>query len=229
MSFHGLPKKGAERYERRVPEQLRRLLAEKLGSKSADWKATFQSRFGYADWLQPYTEPTLVELAGEGRRASTWSARDSCADCLETLEEIGIAAQRRFSAPPAAGPLPGDLPERIRRTGSARLRRSPDVPSRRATRRPRPSAAPADKRATAPRRPARRQRVAEEEALHLGALLRAQVFRLPRLLHALGDQADAERARERGDRLRRSPRPSGWWRCRARSSCRSSGCRSGSA
>ena len=95
MSFHGLPQKGAERYERECRETAR-LLAEKLKLKPEEWKVTFQSRFGYADWLQPYTEPTLVELARAGKKRVDVVCPGFVSDCLETLEELGITARRAF-------------------------------------------------------------------------------------------------------------------------------------
>jgi protoporphyrin/coproporphyrin ferrochelatase len=95
MSFHGLPRKGAERYEREC-HQTARLLAQALGLKDPGWKVTFQSRFGYADWLQPYTEPTLVALAQEGLKRVDVVCPGFVSDCLETLEEIGITARRAF-------------------------------------------------------------------------------------------------------------------------------------
>jgi protoporphyrin/coproporphyrin ferrochelatase len=97
MSFHGLPRKGAERYELEC-HATAALLAAKLGLKDQGWKTTFQSRFGYADWLQPYTEPTLVALAGEGLKRIDVVCPGFVCDCLETLEEIGITAQRAFRA-----------------------------------------------------------------------------------------------------------------------------------
>jgi ferrochelatase len=97
MSFHGLPRKGAERYELEC-HATAALLAAKLGLKEAAWKTTFQSRFGYADWLQPYTEPTLVALASEGLKRIDVVCPGFVCDCLETLEEIGITAQRAFRA-----------------------------------------------------------------------------------------------------------------------------------
>ena len=95
MSFHGLPKKDSERYEREC-HATGRLLAGKLQLKSDAWCVTFQSRFGYADWLQPYTEPTLVELAGKGVKRVDVVCPGFVSDCLETLEEIGITARRAF-------------------------------------------------------------------------------------------------------------------------------------
>jgi ferrochelatase len=94
MSFHGLPKRGSERYEREC-RVTARLLAESLGTEHL---VTFQSRFGYAEWLQPYTEPTLVELARQGAERVDVVCPGFVSDCLETLEEIGITARRAFLA-----------------------------------------------------------------------------------------------------------------------------------
>jgi ferrochelatase len=57
---------------------------------------TFQSRFGYAEWLQPYTEATLVAAAQAGSARVDVFCPGFVADCLETLEEIGITAKRKF-------------------------------------------------------------------------------------------------------------------------------------
>jgi ferrochelatase len=95
MSFHGLPKRGAQRYERQC-RVTGMLLAAALGLKETQWKVTFQSRFGYAKWLQPYTEPTLVELAKSGAGRVDVVCPGFVSDCLETLEEIGIGARKRF-------------------------------------------------------------------------------------------------------------------------------------
>ena len=95
MSFHGLPKRGAQVYE----EQCRatgKMLAQALGLAHDRWIVTFQSRFGYADWLQPYTEPTLKELALGGTKRVDVVCPGFVSDCLETLEEIGITARRAF-------------------------------------------------------------------------------------------------------------------------------------
>jgi protoporphyrin/coproporphyrin ferrochelatase len=95
MSFHGLPKRGGELYERQC-RATGKLLAGALSLKESEWRVTFQSRFGYAQWLQPYTEPTLVELARSGTQRIDVVCPGFVSDCLETLEEIGIAARRRF-------------------------------------------------------------------------------------------------------------------------------------
>jgi protoporphyrin/coproporphyrin ferrochelatase len=97
MSFHGLPRRGAQRYESECAATAR-LLARELELQEAEWRLTFQSRFGYADWLQPYTEPTLVELARSGAQRVDVLCPGFVSDCLETLEEIGIAARKAFVA-----------------------------------------------------------------------------------------------------------------------------------
>jgi ferrochelatase len=94
MSFHGLPKKGSERYEEEC-RTTARLLAEKL---QTEYLVTFQSRFGYAQWLQPYTEPALKTLASGGVKRVDVVCPGFVSDCLETLEEIGIAGRRAFLA-----------------------------------------------------------------------------------------------------------------------------------
>ena len=95
MSFHGLPARGAGSYAREC-RATGMLLAAALGLKDAQWKVTFQSRFGYAKWLQPYTEATLIELAQRGAGRVDVVCPGFVSDCLETLEEIGIVARRRF-------------------------------------------------------------------------------------------------------------------------------------
>jgi len=98
MSFHGLPKRAVERgdpYERQCRDTAQ-LLAKELELREAEWKLTFQSRFGAAKWLEPYTQPTLLELARAGVRSVDVVFPGFVSDCLETLEEIGIVAQAAF-------------------------------------------------------------------------------------------------------------------------------------
>jgi ferrochelatase len=94
MSFHGLPKKSSERYEQEC-RATARLLAENLQTEHL---VAFQSRFGYAEWLSPDTETTLVGLAQAGKRRIDVVCPGFVSDCLETLEEIGIRARGRFLA-----------------------------------------------------------------------------------------------------------------------------------
>jgi ferrochelatase len=107
MSFHGLPKRGAGDYEAQCRET-GRLLAQALELKDAAWRVTFQSRFGYARWLEPATEPTLIELARAGVRRVEVLCPGFPADCLETLEEIGLRARERYLA--AGGETLGLIP-----------------------------------------------------------------------------------------------------------------------
>jgi ferrochelatase len=97
MSFHGLPKRSSGSYPKQC-HTTAELLAQKLDLKPQEWRMTFQSRFGYAEWLQPYTEPTLKELAKAGLERVDVVCPGFVCDCLETLEEIGIAARRAFLA-----------------------------------------------------------------------------------------------------------------------------------
>jgi ferrochelatase len=98
MSFHGLPKRAVERGDPYQAQCLAtaKILAGSLRLAPADYLVTFQSRFGAAEWLQPYTQPTLVELAGQGVRRVDVICPGFVSDCLETLEEIDIEARRAF-------------------------------------------------------------------------------------------------------------------------------------
>lgn len=98
MSFHGIPKRAVERgdpYEKQCRETAR-LLAQALGLAPEHWKLTYQSRFGAAEWLQPYTQPTLETLARGGLKRVDVVCPGFVADCLETLEEIGMEARHAF-------------------------------------------------------------------------------------------------------------------------------------
>ncbi len=100
MSFHGLPRFALERGDPYHCEcqATGRLLAEALGLAPDQYVVTFQSRFGRAEWLQPYTEPTLIALARQGIGRVDVVCPGFVADCLETLEEIGIGAKQAFLA-----------------------------------------------------------------------------------------------------------------------------------
>jgi protoporphyrin/coproporphyrin ferrochelatase len=100
MSFHGVPQRTLQLGDPYHCECLKtaRLLAEQLQLKPGEWTLSFQSRFGKAKWLQPYTEPTLRALAAQGVRRVDLICPGFVADCLETLEEIGIEARDAFLA-----------------------------------------------------------------------------------------------------------------------------------
>lgn len=98
MSFHGLPKRAVGRGD---PYQAQCVvtatqLARSLRLAPGDYLVTYQSRFGAAEWLQPYTAPTLRELARSGTQRVDVVCPGFVADCLETLEEIGIEGRKAF-------------------------------------------------------------------------------------------------------------------------------------
>ena len=128
MSFHGLPKRGAEVYEQQC-QATARLLAKQLRLKDGEWRVTFQSRFGYARWLEPYTQPTLEELARSGKRKVDVVCPGFVTDCLETLEEIGITARAAFMAAGgerlAVVPCLNESPEWIEALARISARRAP--------------------------------------------------------------------------------------------------------
>ena len=98
MSFHGLPRRSLDRGDPYHCQcrKTARLLAAELGLESRQYLVTFQSRFGAAEWLKPYTLDTLVQLAKEGVARVDVFCPGFVADCLETLEEIGILCKQRF-------------------------------------------------------------------------------------------------------------------------------------
>ena len=98
LSFHGLPRRTLELGDPYHCQcQLTgRLLARELGLKDGTWSLAFQSRFGRAQWLQPYTGERLVALAKEGARRVDVFCPGFVADCLETLEEIAIEGRAMF-------------------------------------------------------------------------------------------------------------------------------------
>jgi ferrochelatase len=73
-------------------------LGEALGLRKEQYKVTFQSRFGKAKWLEPYTEPTLIAMAQQGVKRVDLICPGFTSDCLETLEEIAQEAQEAFHA-----------------------------------------------------------------------------------------------------------------------------------
>ena len=98
MSFHGLPERSLHLGDPYHCECLKtgRLLSEALGLRPEEVVVTFQSRFGKARWLQPYTEPTLVKMAEGGVSSVDLICPGFSVDCLETLEEIDQEARQAF-------------------------------------------------------------------------------------------------------------------------------------
>ncbi len=74
-----------------------RSLAERLDLPDDRWTLSFQSRLGRIPWLQPYTDHTLEELGSNGTDRVVVLTPSFVADCLETLEEIGMEAKQEFA------------------------------------------------------------------------------------------------------------------------------------
>lgn len=98
LSFHGVPARTLELGDPYHCEchKTARLLAIRLGLRPGEHTLTFQSRFGKAKWLEPYTEPTLQALARQGTRSVQVFCPGFTADCLETLEEISMECRDAF-------------------------------------------------------------------------------------------------------------------------------------
>lgn len=101
-SFHSLPKEYFDRGDpyycfcQKTTRLLREKLRETLGDGADRLQLTFQSRFGPKEWLQPYTDKTLEQLARDGVKKVAVICPGFAADCVETLEEIGILARAIF-------------------------------------------------------------------------------------------------------------------------------------
>ena len=98
MSFHGIPRRSLDLGDPYHCEchVTARLLARELGLPDDRWQLTFQSRFGKAEWLKPYTQPTLESLAQQGTARVDVMCPGFPADCLETLEEIAMECRHAF-------------------------------------------------------------------------------------------------------------------------------------
>jgi len=99
-SFHGIPKSYAEEGDP-YPDHCAatvRLLQERLKLDDSRLMLTFQSRFGKAEWLQPYTDKTVETLARRGVKNLAVVTPGFAADCLETLEEIAVENADIFRA-----------------------------------------------------------------------------------------------------------------------------------
>jgi len=122
MSFHGLPERQLRKADAtfrhclavadccaRIGEANRncyraqcfataRALASRLGLVGGAFSVSFQSRLGRVRWIHPYTDEVIAELAGQGRKRLVVFCPAFVADCLETLEEIGMRAKQQFLA-----------------------------------------------------------------------------------------------------------------------------------
>ena len=98
MSYHGTPeatrRKGDPYYDQCVASG--KALAQALGLAEDQYKIAFQSRFGFAKWLQPYAEPLIEELAQQGTESIQLICPGFAVDCLETLEEVVLGFEETF-------------------------------------------------------------------------------------------------------------------------------------
>ncbi len=98
MTFHGVPKFHLDKGDpyHCLCHKTARLIGERLGLKASEYIVTFQSRFGKAEWLQPYTDKTLESLGKGGTQRIDVICPGFTADCLETLEEIADEGKATF-------------------------------------------------------------------------------------------------------------------------------------
>jgi len=102
LSFHGMPERTlhlGDPYHCQC-RKTARLLAAALAPRfpALRVETSFQSRFGRAKWLEPYTEAVLAAEAARGTRQLAIAAPGFSADCLETLEELAIRGREQFLA-----------------------------------------------------------------------------------------------------------------------------------
>ena len=99
LSFHGIPiryAKAGDPYALHVKRTTAQLIP-RLGWPRDKWTQTFQSLFGREEWLKPYTDETLKELARSGRKRVFVATPGFTTDCLETIDEIGYEARETFA------------------------------------------------------------------------------------------------------------------------------------
>ena len=98
VSFHGLPKAAVAQGDPYYNQCLEtwRLLCEELQLSADRCPVSFQSRFGSAEWLQPYTAAKVKSLAAQGAKGLLVVAPGFSADCLETLYEIDVECREIF-------------------------------------------------------------------------------------------------------------------------------------
>jgi ferrochelatase len=98
VSFHGLPQKYSQKGDPYATHVVRttQALVRRMGWKRDRWTQTYQSRFGRSEWLKPYTDDVLTELAKRGVKRVYVALPGFTADCLETIDEIGNESREVF-------------------------------------------------------------------------------------------------------------------------------------
>lgn len=101
MTYHGLPESQNSKmdpmdsYKQRCHDTSK-LIADALGLAKDQWSVSFQSRVGVETWIKPYTDEELKALPSRGVEKLAVLCPSFVADCLETLEEIGIEGRETF-------------------------------------------------------------------------------------------------------------------------------------
>ena len=105
FSFHGIPtvciEKGDPYYEQ--CQLTAKKVVLRLGLTESQWKVSFQSRVGKAEWLQPYTDATVRELGQRGLKRLDVICPGFSVDCLETLEEIDMQYREEYETAGGSG------------------------------------------------------------------------------------------------------------------------------
>ena len=98
FSFHGIPKRYVtlgDAYQRHC-ERTVELVVQSLGLDDSQYKLCYQSRVGREEWLTPYLDKTLPEIAAQGIKSIDVISPAFACDCLETLEELAIENKETF-------------------------------------------------------------------------------------------------------------------------------------
>lgn len=100
MSFHGIPQRNVDQGDPYQQQCLHtaQALAQRLELKPHQYCTTFQSRFGRLPWIQPYTQPTVEQMAKEGIKTIDIICPGFISDCIETLEEVDMEIRQAFLA-----------------------------------------------------------------------------------------------------------------------------------
>lgn len=100
MTFHSMPVRcfhNGDPYHSQC-QATAALLAQSLGLTEREWSVGFQSRFGFEQWLQPYTDQLVRRHAAASTRRLDAVCPGFAVDCLESLEEIALRARDTFKA-----------------------------------------------------------------------------------------------------------------------------------